>query len=319
MRNRLSILRFHRVLSQADPFRRGDVTGPAFDRICASLARFFNVITLGEAGTALRERGRLPDRAVTITFDDGFADNAELAAPILKRHGINASFFVSTGFLNGGIMFNDAVIEAVKTARQDAFDLASLGIDLSGQRSLETLEERVQLVRELLDAIKYRAPDERLALARRLTDLLDADPPPTLMMTPEQVAQMAQQGFEIGGHTVNHPILTEISAHDAAREIREGRQQLQAITQQGVHSFAYPNGRPDRDYDSSHVTAVAAAGFDQAVTTAWGCARHDDDPLQLPRLSCWDRRAITFVPRMMAYYLRGDRGTQLPRERAAVA
>ncbi|MEM9386306.1 MAG: polysaccharide deacetylase family protein [Pseudomonadota bacterium] len=319
MRNRLLVLTFHRVLPEADAFRRGDITAQTFDRICACLTRFFRVMTLGDAAHRMRERGTLPDRALTLTFDDGFADNAELAAPILERHGLRATFFVSTGFLDGEIMFNDAIIEALRTARRDKLDLSQLDSDLSGVRQLDSLQARVAASNELAGALKYRQPAERLALTRRLASLVDADDAPSLMMVPDQVAKMAERGLEIGGHTVNHPILSELSSEAALEEIRAGRERLQAITQQRIDSFAYPNGRPGQDYDESTVDAVEAAGFTQAVTTAWGIARCDDDPLQLPRVTCWDRRAVTFVPRMLSYYLRGVRATQLPRESIAVA
>lgn len=317
MRNRLLILSFHRVLPADDPFRRGDITVEAFERICASLARFFRVMTLGDAAHRMREHGTLPDRALTLTFDDGFADNAELAAPILARHGLKATFFVSTGFLDGSIMFNDAIIEALRTARRDTLDLSELHGELSGTRRLDTLDARVALSKELEGTLKYREPQERLVLTRKLAKLVAADDAPSLMMVPEQVAQMAEQGIEIGGHTVNHPILRQLSGEAALEEIQAGRNRLQAITQQRIDSFAYPNGRPGQDYDAGTVTNVEAAGFTQAVTTAWGTARCDDDPLQLPRLTFWDRRALTFVPRMLSYYVRGGRGEQLPRETAA--
>lgn len=293
------------------------MTAAVFDRLCASLARFFNVMSLGAVGEAIRTQGRLPDRAVVLTFDDGFADNAEIAAPILARHGLTASVFVTTGYLDGGIMFNDAVVEALRTARRDTLDLAALGIDLEGKRSLNRLEERVQLKGELLRAFKYRSVEERLRLAATLGELLNADPAPSLMMRPAQVKQMADEGFEIGGHTVTHPILATLPPGDAAQEIREGREQLEAIIQRPVVSFAYPNGRPNQDYDLHHVSALEVAGFKQAVTTAYGTARSDDDLLQLPRLTCWDRRALTFVPRMLGHYWRGRRGRQLPRASAA--
>ena len=78
-------------------------------------------------------RGRAPARALAITFDDGYADNATVAAPILLRLGLPATFFVATGFLDGGRMWNDTVIEAVAPRRGPVLDLAPLG--LGGTRS----------------------------------------------------------------------------------------------------------------------------------------------------------------------------------------
>ena len=82
----------------------------------------FNVIPL-EEGVAGIKSGKLPPRALSITFDDGYANNATVAAPILKRLGLHATFFIATGFLDGGRMFNDTVIEAVRGYRGDMLDL----------------------------------------------------------------------------------------------------------------------------------------------------------------------------------------------------
>jgi peptidoglycan/xylan/chitin deacetylase (PgdA/CDA1 family) len=298
MRNRLAILTFHRVLPEADPYRSGDVTAQVFDSLCAGLARYFNVLPLDSAARRLAD-GRLPSRAVSITFDDGYADNATLAVPILKRHGLSATFFVATGFLDGGMMFNDRLIEAVRGSDRGVADLEAFGL---GRRELGTAPQRVALVRELLEAAKYLPLTERAARVEALVSQLRVTLPSQLMMSSTQVRELVRNGMEVGGHTVSHPILTRLTTGEAATEIARGRQALQALTDSAIRSFAYPNGRPGRDYGAEHVEAVRAAGFDHAVTTSWGCARAGDDPLQLPRLTTWDRRLLTFVPRLLHYY-----------------
>ena len=98
---------------------------------------WFNVLPLALAVERLRQ-GDLPARALAITFDDGYADNAEVAAPILERLGLPATFFVTTGFLQGGCMWNDRVIEALRNCAADELDLSELGLgtlDLQPRRS----------------------------------------------------------------------------------------------------------------------------------------------------------------------------------------
>jgi len=122
---RLSILIFHRVLPQPDPLFPGEITAPGFEQICQWLAGWFRVLPLDEAARLLRQ-GRLPSRALAITFDDGYADNCTVAAPLLQRHSLPCSFFVATGFLDGGRMWNDTLIETVRRAPGPVLDLRDL-------------------------------------------------------------------------------------------------------------------------------------------------------------------------------------------------
>ncbi len=292
---RLSIVIFHRVLPAPDPLFPGEMHAAQFDSLCARLAACFRVLTLREAMAAM-DAGRLPRRALVITFDDGYADNATVALPILQRHGLKATFFVATGFLNGGRMWNDTVIEALRRTRCEFASIPELGLEA---QPLQTLGQRRAAIDRALPAIKYMSLDRR---EQALGSLLDAlghpSLPDDLMMSSDQVCMLHRAGMEIGGHTVRHPILRAIGDKEALAEIREGREHLQALTGAPVESFAYPNGGPDRDYDRRHVALVREAGFRVAVNTAHGVVTKASDRLQLPRFSPWDRSAERWVTRL---------------------
>ena len=68
--------------------------------------------------------------------------------------------------------------------------------------------------------------------------------------------------------------------------------------------FAYPNGRPHRDYRIEHVAMLREFGFDCAVSTAWGVAHAGSDPFQLPRLLPWDRTPARFTGRLLRSHLK---------------
>ena len=114
-RGRLTILIFHRVRAQPDPLFPNEMHASRVCRAHGMRARLVQRAAARRGGAAL-ERGSLPARALAITFDDGYADNATVALPILRRLGLPATFFVATGFLDGGRMWNDTVIEAVRGA-----------------------------------------------------------------------------------------------------------------------------------------------------------------------------------------------------------
>ena len=126
---KLTILIYHRVLEHADPCQQDEIDRGVFSWQMRELAQNFSVIRLGEAVDRLRE-GTLPPRAACITFDDGYADNVSVALPILQQYKLCATFFIATGFLDGGRMWNDSLIEAVREAEAGTLNLAgsNLGV-----------------------------------------------------------------------------------------------------------------------------------------------------------------------------------------------
>ena len=111
--NRLSILIYHRVLARPDPLFPEESAAESFDQQMSELSACFRIMSLRDAIQGLR-KGTLPSRAACITFDDGYADNAEVALPIQQKHGICATFFIASGFLDGGRISNDTVIELLR-------------------------------------------------------------------------------------------------------------------------------------------------------------------------------------------------------------
>ena len=294
---RLSILVFHRVLAAPDPLFPGEVDAVMFDRICGWLADWFKLLPLDQAVRQLRQ-GNLPARALAITFDDGYADNHSVALPILQRHGLSATFYITTGFLDGGRMWNDTVIESVRRCIRTGLDLTALALDGLQQLPLDTLEQRRTAIAAIIGRIKYLPVAERLQKVGMLAELSGARLPDDLMMRSEQVRAMHQAGMLICAHTVSHPILARLDAASARREIAQSRQTLERLTDAPITQFAYPNGVPGRDYSEQTTAVVRELGFESAVTTGWGAARGSSDCLQLPRFSPWDRTPLRFAARM---------------------
>jgi len=294
VRGRLSILIFHRVLRQFDPLAPDEPDAVAFEARMRWIQDWFNVLPLNDAVDRLR-RGALPARALAITFDDGYADNAEVAAPILERLGLTATFFVATGFLRGGCMWNDQVIEALRASSTDELDLAEIGL---GRVSLRTLDERREAIAFILGSIKHRAPQQRIEAVQAVVRAAKPGEAPAMMMNADQVRNLIRRGMDVGAHTVSHPILTRLESSAAYAEIRDSKLQLEDLTGRAVTLFAYPNGVPRGDYADEHVRMVREAGFDAAVSTAWGAASSDSDPYQLPRFSPWDRSRLRYGARM---------------------
>jgi peptidoglycan/xylan/chitin deacetylase (PgdA/CDA1 family) len=292
--SRLSILIYHRVLPQRDPLFPDEVDAQAFDEQMRLVKLCFNIIPLADAVRGMR-RGSLPPRAACITFDDGYADNVEVALPILQKHGISSTFFIATGFLDGGRMWNDTVIELVRRASGKTLDLSTMGL---GAFEIGSTQQRQQTIFTLLAKLKYLPLEARQAQIDQMCSLLRVALPTDLMMSSGHVRELHSAGMEIGGHTVNHPILARLEHMDARAEIANGKETLEHIIRAPVRLFAYPNGKPNQDYLPDHVEIVKSLGFDGAVSTAWGAARCGDNLYQLPRFTPWDRGHMRFTMRM---------------------
>ncbi|MEO1202675.1 MAG: polysaccharide deacetylase family protein, partial [Pseudomonadota bacterium] len=125
-----------------------------------------------------------------------------------------------------------------------------------------------------------------------------------LMMRRTEVRDLADRGFEIGGHTISHPILKELPDDEARREIIDCRRWVKEVTGTAPASFAYPNGRSGVDFDERHVAMVREAGFAAAASTDWGFAAASSHALRLPRTGPWWRQGRRFNVGLIRSYLR---------------
>ena len=294
----LSILIYHRVLARPDPLFPGEVDRALFERQLRLLKRFYTVLPLPVALQRLQD-GSLPQRAACITFDDGYADNAEHALPLLQQYGLHATFFIATGYLNGGQMWNDRVIDAVRQAPGATLDLRDLGLDCL---PLASLAQRRAAIEHVLGKLKYLPFEQRQRLAvdirRRAGGAMRTMAP--AMLTTFQLQRLHAAGMGIGAHTVSHPILAALSDRAARNDIANGKRELEQLLQAPVTLFAYPNGKAGRDYGPAHVAIVKSLGFTAALATDWGVARPGAglDLFQLPRFTPWDKGRLAFLWRL---------------------
>ena len=291
----MSILIFHRVFAQPDPLFPDEVDAAVFEQRLRWIRQLFNVIPLDEAVTRLQQ-GALPARAACITFDDGYADNEQVALPLLRRFGLVATFFVATGFIDGGRMWNDTIIESVRLASGDTLDLTSLQL---GIHPIETFTARRAAIDALIGQLKYLPATAREDAVNAIRACSGASIPERLMLAEDQVRRLRAAGMVVGAHTVTHPILARTDESTARREISESKDRLQAILGEPITLFAYPNGKPVDDYGAAHVAMVKSAGYAAAVSTAWGAASSASDLFQLPRFTPWDRTPARFAFRLV--------------------
>ncbi|MGJ7915217.1 polysaccharide deacetylase family protein [Massilia sp. LXY-6] len=294
---RLCILNYHRILSAPDPILEEEPALATFRWQMQLLADGFNVLSLQEALAALAS-GKLPPRAVCITFDDGYRSVHDLALPVLREFRLPATVFVTTGYIGSGTMWNERIIDSVRRLPNGPLDLGRLGLP---SITLANRDQRRRLLHDVTQRVKYLPPDERLALTAELEELAGGHATENLMLTPDMIRALAAGGVEIGAHTVSHPILSKLDDATARFEIEQCKHDLEAITGTTVRYFAYPNGKPGLDFDQRHAAMAKAAGYEAACSTAAGAASGRDDLFQLPRSSPWDATPMLYAMRLLRW------------------
>jgi peptidoglycan/xylan/chitin deacetylase (PgdA/CDA1 family) len=243
----------------------------------------------------LHTQNRLPRNAVAITFDDGYACNALVAAPMLESFGYPATFFVVSDAIARSEEFWWDQLAFIFHAREFDYETAARlllnrpaiglggGIRHSGAQ-LATFFALWRLLRDI-------SAEERRQYFDNLRDRLGLESKTRLthrpMTAPEMRALAANPLFEIGGHTATHPSLPTRSPAEQEQEIVSGSRSLERTVGKPVRSFSYPFG----DWAPVTREIVIGAGFECAVTTENRKVKSDDNQFELPRRLALSRNA----------------------------
>jgi len=286
----LAILRYHAICGPegygyADP--QICVTAGAFERHVAYLARHYAILRLDDAVSRIAAGEPLPANALTITFDDGYADNLG-AARILARHGATATFYITAGCLAGGLPFWPSeirhLVNAISASRL-RIDAGGISLDLP----LESGRDRAAAVKALTKVFKSNVIPVRDALREALRRLAGDPPMPRIMLTWDEVREMHRLGMTIGSHTMTHPNLPSAGLVAARAELSTSRARLEQETNAPVTMFSYPNGGADRYMTPEVRDAVRDAGYAAASTSRNAFATVESDLYALERIEVEER------------------------------
>ena len=295
---KLNILIYHRVMPKPDPLRRWETDAEQFRKHLKWISEVFNVIPLPDAIEQLKT-GTLKRRSLAITFDDGYLDNATHALPLLKEFGFHATFFCTSAWLDGGLMWNDQVIEAIRLWPEKFISIDELEII---ELPVQTIEEKKEAIRTILPKLKYQEHNQRQEIVDSLTAKTDGLP--DLMMRHEHIRLLHQEGMGIGGHTHSHPIISGADNETLKIEIEKNKQILEEILQTSLTLFAYPNGKTNIDFRKEQIKFIDSAGYTASVTTVPSIASRSTDPFLLPRFTPWDNSEFRFILRLIQLSLR---------------
>lgn len=269
----LTILTYHRVVPDAQcgraVFESLVMPESAFAAEMRYLARHYEVLPVREALARLRAGPVHAARPLlAVTFDDGYADNARIAAPILKALGLRATFFVVSSFVKHGTpLWFDA---AARSYAAQGFDHQRVAVEIEGLKNCSP-------------ALR----DQRIA-ALPVSGVTAPGTDDSAPMTTTELIALARAGHEIGAHTVSHPVLPPTDDAELEKELVHCRAELEALVEMKVEGLCYPNG----NHDPRVREAAFQAGYSYSCTTESGRNHSNRDAFLLNRIDVTPGRVL---------------------------
>jgi len=251
-----------------------DVTPEAFDAQLAFLKRSCNVVSL-EQMLAYARGGKLPKNPVHITFDDGYLDNHDVVMPALLRHGLTASFFITTSYVEERRLFWwDRVNFIVKSSKRDTLELEH---PRAMRLPLGSKAERQAAIRAVIRVIKDHFALDLERFLAHVAEAADVELSreeerrrvDAMLMTWDHVRGLLRGGMSVGSHTCTHRVLQTLPREDLADELGRSREILEGVLGESVRAISYPVGKPLGAAPEIRA-AVRAAGYELGFTNCTG-------------------------------------------------
>jgi len=288
------ILLYHRITDKSSKYHNQGraMHHPAmhFKSEILYLKRNYQILTMDEVIRHLKSGVGFRKPAVAITFDDGYLDNYTLACPVLKKHGVPATIYLSTGLIGTSQrIWTDQIEFMLLETRKGQLGLPKLLGDK--ELRIKTKEEKEQVSNEITEALKKRPDAERTEIMRQLFKSLEINDnhgkncEERVMLNWDEVQKMAKNGITIGSHSHTHPILSRMPIQKGKEEILESKKIIEENLGIKVKHFAFPNGK-EEDFNEELRDYCRDIGFESVASVIYGTNNASKgDPLNLKRIS----------------------------------
>jgi peptidoglycan/xylan/chitin deacetylase (PgdA/CDA1 family) len=236
------------------------LTSRTFEEHLKLYKKYFNVISLDD----FYQQNFSNDKFnICLTFDDGFANNHKYVLPLLAKYQLPATFFI-TGIRNAGydILWNDFLGIVNKYGpktifyKDEHYYKGQYDKYISGQDGVSLVEK----LRQAGFGEKAAMMELLYPLVRFKTNKQEEDY--WLQMSETQIRELAASPYaHIGAHGYYHNDLSNIPLQDAAREMLQCKQYLEALIDKPVNSFAFPYGA----YTPQLIAEAKKAGYHQLL------------------------------------------------------
>jgi peptidoglycan/xylan/chitin deacetylase (PgdA/CDA1 family) len=283
---RIAILRYHSVLPRPADF--SDSIGPSIIHSCEAfseqmdfVASRYHPVTLDDICAYLKGEAELPNRSIAVTFDDGFADNLEYAAPILARAGIPAAIYLAADYIGNQSQpwycrlryaFAVSSNRNWKASNDVVFDMS-----LPDQR-WEAYLDSARICAQLCG----HAQEEFVTQAETKLEVTPFAIP--VMLTWEGARELVRQGHIIGSHTLSHPNVAYLSEQNMKNELVFSKEVIEKNTLTEIKHFSYPSPILEPHHSQETIAVAKLAGYQSAVTCDRGAIEQGDNCLSLRRI-----------------------------------
>jgi len=277
----LTVLCYHRVMDidSSFPFD-SDLVSASTDQFKDQLefiSSNFNVINFRLLHDYLRrQNGNFPENPLIITFDDGYIDNYQIAYPMLREFGLTATMFVTAGFIGENRVFWwDKIAYIIKKTEIRSFHIESpleISIDIND------FPDRQECAGKMIKKAKELSDRQKEHLIEQLSEQLEVSPPEgdlNYVMSWDQLREMNGEGIEIGAHSVNHPIISNVDQSRLKKEVRDSRQRIEEKIGAEVITFGSPgrgimDSRERERFTSALREEIRNSGYDFSTMYRWG-------------------------------------------------
>ncbi len=273
---------------------------PVLDEQCEHIRRYYQPVSMAAVAASLAGEP-LPDNALAVTVDDGYA-NFAAAQEIFNKHGIPVVVYLVTDFLDRKTWFwwNRILYVFSHTDRREFEIVLTPSAAPPARFSLESDAQRKFAADTVIEIAKGFPETRRSALCDEIEERLHVQLPELPVewrpLSWDQVRQLRREGVEFGAHTKTHPILPAIQDNgELQHEIVWSKKRIEKELNEAVIHFAYPNGQ----FDQRTVDIVRGSGFQTAVTAEAGLNFHPD-PLLLRRFSAGLQEPLFYLAEVIS-------------------
>ena len=255
--NRLLILMYHNLVKAIDQnsdwYNRENPNPAQFDAVLFTLKKYFRVVTIEDAVQEIMSNGRLLEKSVAITIDDGYQSAYNIAFPLLKKHGLEATVYLATDWI--GKQIYPWWVSLADIIRNCSFypdlinnieDILGVSIGVDSARIRDTRNAQSLLYSRVENIIRHKEDDNRELILNKLRTALLGDrefiPNSEKILSWEQIREMSAYGIRFGAHTCSHINLSFSDLQLAEHEISESKLEIERQTKVEVAGFAYPYG-----------------------------------------------------------------------------